>query len=238
MKTLAVLLVLLCPASPADRAEPGIPVGERLIYRMSWLGVPIGTAELWAKETTMMNGRAVVHVVGIMRTNKVLSTIYPVRNEIHSWIDAHTLTSVKFEKRISEGRTRAHQVVEFGEPTHDVVSAFYWVRRQALVPGQSVRTVVVADGMEWALEVVVLRRRRRQFRGWGRRDTLLVDPRGRVAGLPEKRGKSLIDFSDDASKLPLRITYKAPFGRIVGLLMSDAALAEQGTEPDDADAGD
>src|SRR3989338_11271330 len=152
MKIFILLLAFFISLSPAYAAEAGIPVGERLVYDMSWLGIPIGTAELWAKEKTMMNSREVSHVVGIMQTNKFLSTIYPDRDEIHSWIDAETLTSVKFEKKISEGKTSAHEITEFQKPTHDVISAFYWVRRQSLTPGRSVRTVVIADKKEWALE--------------------------------------------------------------------------------------
>lgn len=219
MKIFLLLLAFLFSGRPADCAEAGIPLGERLVYHMSWLGVPIGTAELWAKEKTTMNGKEVFHVVGIMQTNKFLSAIFPVHDEIHSWIDAETLTSIKFEKKISEGKTRSHESMEFQKPAHDVISAFYWVRRQQLTPGQSVRTVVTADRKEWALELVVLKRETLELRGWDPVDTLLVEPRSRVAGLPEKKGKSLMNLSDDSSKKPVRITYKAPFGRIAGILI-------------------
>ena len=207
MKIFVLLLTLLCAALPAHGSEAAIPLGERLVYRMSWLGIPIGTAELWAKEQITMNGKEVIHVIGRMETNKFLSVIYPIRNEIHSWIDADTLTSVKFEKHISEGMMKAHEIMEFKTPAHDVISAFYWARRQPLTPGQSVRTALIVDGNEWTLEVVVLQRRTLELRGWGQADTLLIEPRGRTAGLPEKKGKSLMDILDDASKIPLRITY-------------------------------
>lgn len=230
MKTFILLLAFFFSASPANCSEADIPLGERLVYNMSWLGVPIGTAELWAKEKTTINGKEVFHVVGILQTNKVLSVLYPVRDEIHSWIDAETLASVKFEKKISEGRTRVHEIVEFQKPAHDVISAFYWVRRQPLTPGQTVRTAVIADGKEWALEVAVLKRQTMTFQGWGLVDTLLVEPKSRVEGLPGKRGKSLINLSDDASKNPLRITYKAPFGHIAGLLVRNGASSE-GRDP-------
>ncbi len=169
-----------------------------------------------------MNGKEVFHVVGTLQTNKFLSTIYPVRDEIHSWIDVETLTSVKFEKKISEGKKRVDETVEFQKPTHDVVSAFYWVRRQPLTPGQSVWAVVIADRKEWTLEVAVLKRQTMKFQGWGLVDTVLVEPKSTVLDLPGKRGKSLIYLSDDASKKPISITYKAPFGHIAGLLLPDA----------------
>jgi len=221
-----LFLTLFLFASPAYGAQTGIPLGESLVYGMSWLGVPIGTAELWVKEKMTMNGKEVFHVVGTMQTNNFLSVIYPVHNEIHSWIDAETLTSVKFEKKISEGRTRAHEIIEFPKPEHDVISAFYWVRRQSLIPGQSVRVVVIADRKEWTLEVAVLKRQTLELRGWGAVNTLLVEPKSRVAGSMEKRGKSLVNFSDDIAKIPLRITYKAPFGRISGVLMKNSVSSD------------
>lgn len=229
MRRLLPLLVLLICVPPAYGAGEGFPLGERLVYHMSWLGVPIGTAELWAKEKMTVNGKEVFHVVGLMQTNKFLSAIYPIHNEIHSWIDADTLTSVKFEKKISEGPRQAHEIMEFTEPVHDVISGFYWVRRQPLTPGQSFRTVIIADRQKWALEVVVLKQRSLKFRGWGRVDTLLVEPTSRVEGSSEKRGKSLMDLSADASKTPLRVTYKAPFGRMIGLLVNNPS-AERDSE--------
>lgn len=222
MKIFLFLIAILFSASSTYAIEANIPsLDERLTYRMYWNGIPIGTGELWVKEKTTMNGKEVFHVVGIMQTNKVLSAIHPVHDEIHSWIDTQTLTSVKFEKKISEGSKRAYEVIEFKEPTHDVITAFYWMRRQALEPGGSVRTVVVADKKEWALEIVVLKRESLEIRRMAPIDTLLIEPRSKVQGLPEKKNKSFVHLSDDASKKPIKITYRASFGHMVGLLVRE-----------------
>lgn len=207
--------VALPPLSPPDQA---FPLGEKLVYDISWVGIPIGTGELWAKEKTSLAGREVYHIVGVIETNKFLSTIFPVHDEIHSWIDVATLRSVRFEKKISEGSKKINEKMVFETPTHDVLSAFYWVRRQMLTPGESAKTVVRADRKEWALEVVVMRRELITVRGRGTFDTLLVEPRSRVAGRPEQKGKSLIHLSADSSRKPVKLTYKAPFGRIMGIL--------------------
>jgi len=222
MKTFVLALAIFCFAAVAHGAEAKFPIGERLVYDMTWMGVPIGTAELWAKEKTTLGGREVFHVVGLMETNKFLSAIYPVRNEIHSWIDAETLTSVKFEKFISEGKTSSHEVMEFTKPTQDVISIFYWARLQPLEPGKTFRAVVTVDRKEWELEAVVLKRETLEIRRWRPVPTLLVEPRGRLAGQSQKKGKSFMSFTDDPSKKPIRITYKAPFGIMAGVLAGES----------------
>ncbi len=221
MKIFCLLIGILFFTPAAFCAEPGIPVGERLVYHLSWMGIPIGRGELWVKEKAIINGKEVVHVVGMLQTNDFLSTIYPVRDEIHSWIDAETLTSVKFEKEVNEGsKSRVHKSMEFEQATHDVISAFYWVRRQPMKPGESLRTTVIADEKEWELEVMVLRRETLELRGWEPVATLLVEPTSRQ-GKVWKKGRSLISLSDDASKKPLKVIYQAPFGRIVGVLFRE-----------------
>ena len=124
----------------------GIPLGERLEYKITWLRIPVGIGEIWAKEKIMLAGREVIHVVGVIKTNKVLSKIFPMLDEAHSWIDAKTFESVQFEKKVDELFLHAHERMIFDParkkgyfesfatglkkefdittPVHDVLSAF------------------------------------------------------------------------------------------------------------------
>ena len=215
-----------------------IPVGERLVYKISWFGIPVGTGELWAQERTELAGREVIHVVGLIENNKFLSAIFPMRDEIHSWIDAETLESVQFEKKVNESKIKADEVMVFdrtsgkgsyesfetGEkkefdvqvPVHDVCSAFYWVRRQVLVPGESVKVTLTCDRKDWALEAHVLRRETLKLHG-EKVETLRIEPVTVVEG-EERRGRAWFNVTDDPSHTPVRIVYKAPFGSVVGVL--------------------
>ena len=144
-----------------------IPVGERLVYKITWLKIPVGYGEIFAKEKTTLRGREVFHIVGRVNTNKVLSKIFPMHDEIHSWIDAETLESLQFEKQIDElfidtrekmtfdaaNKKGVFESLKTGEkkefpvtaPIQDVLSVFYWTRRQKLTPGIPVTTSVYAD---------------------------------------------------------------------------------------------
>ncbi len=215
-----------------------MPLGERLVYKISWLGIPVGGGELWVKEKTRLAGRDVIHIVGVIETNRFLSNIFPMHDEAHSWIDAETFESVQFEKQVNELMVRAHEKTVFDAsrrkghyesfktglkkefdvttPVHDVFSAFYWARRQVLVPGESVKTVLSCDQKDWALEINVLRRETVKLYGKNI-DTIRLEPITRVNGV-EKRGRAWINVTTDPSRKPIRIVYKAPFGSVVGTL--------------------
>ena len=131
------------------------------------MGIAVEIGDLWVKEKTTLGGREVFHVVGKIETNKVLSKIFPMHDEAHSWIDAETLESLQFEKKVNELFIKTHERMVFdsekrkgyfesfktGEkkefdlniPVHDVLSAFYWIRRQVLIPGESIHTVIIVD---------------------------------------------------------------------------------------------
>ncbi len=240
--TLGFLLLTL-GGLPSVFAEPSVqetlPLGERLVYKITWLRIPVGVGEIWVKEKTTLNGREVYHVVGKIETNKVLSKIFPMHDEAHSWIDVETLESLKFEKVIDELFLDVHEVMTFDSarkkgffesftsgkknefsvttPVQDVFSVFYWIRRQNLVPGTPLKTVLCADQKDWTLtintrgeETVKLNDKKIK--------TLRVDPDSVVEGV-EKRGRSKINLTNDASRKPLRITFKAAFGSVTGTLI-------------------
>src|SRR6185436_306303 len=108
--------------------------------------------------------------------------------------------------------TGAKREFDVTAPVHDVLSAVYWVRRQALVPGESVHTVLSCDQQDWALEINVLRPETVKVRGRSV-DTIRLEPITRVNGV-ERRGRAWFNLTADASRKPIRIGYKAAFGRI------------------------
>ena len=225
----------------ADSPKPNqaIPLGEDLVYRITWIGIPVGIGQLFVREKTTLNGREVYHVVGIVETNKVLSKIFPMHDEAHSFIDAETFESVQFEKVINELIINTHEKMVFDHdkgkgyfesfktsekkefdiesPVHDAFSVFYWVRRQDFIPGKSVKTTLVADRKEWALEAKVVKKEKVKIDG-KKIDTIRIEPNTIVEG-KEKKGLARFNLTDDASRTPVRISYKATFGRVTGTLV-------------------
>lgn len=225
---------------PLTPPSQEIPLGERLVYKITWLKIPVGTGEVWVKEKMTLGGREVIHVIGRIETNKVLNKIFPMHDEAHSWMDARTLESVQFEKKIDELLINAHERMVFDRtkgqgywesfktgkksdfnvraPAHDILSAFFWVRRQLTDPDQTAQITVIADQEDWTLEIPGFRRETVEIRG-KKMDTLRIEPLTQEKG-KEKRKKSWFHVSTDASRKPVRIVYKAPFGSVVGTLVN------------------
>ncbi|HTL48329.1 MAG TPA: DUF3108 domain-containing protein [Verrucomicrobiae bacterium] len=240
---ICVLLAAACGlfAARATRAEdpaPALPLGEKLHYKITWLGIPVGTGELRVEEKTTLDGREVYHAVGFIETNRILRKIFPMHDEAESWIDAVTLESLQFEKKIDELILNTHEKMTFDAPrrkgrfeslksgetqefdipaaAHDVISAAFWARRQELAPDRPARTVLIADRKEWELELDTVGVETIKWQG-KKVEVLRVDPVTRVGG-EEKRGRASFYLTLDAARKPLRIVFKAPFGSVVGTL--------------------
>lgn len=231
-------IVLLRNAGAQETALPRMPVGEHLVYKITWLRIPVGTGQVWVEGETEIRGRKAFHVVARIETNHVLRAIFPMRDEIHSWIDAERFESLQFEKKVQNVRAKAHERVVFDSqrgkgyvesfttrhkkefdvvaPAHDFLSAFYWVRRQSLMVGESVTTVISGDQKNWYLTAKVLGRKILEF-GDKKVNTLAVEA---DTWLPaEKKGwKPVLYLAADDRRTPLKIKHKAPFGHVVGTL--------------------
>ncbi len=243
-KKVLILVALLLAAHEQSSAEESIvpkdfPLGERLFYKIKWLRISVGYGQIWVKEKTKLNGRDVFHIVGRIDSNKVLSKIFPIHDEIHGWVDTRTFEAIQFEKKIDELFLDTHErmvydasqkkgyfeSLETGKknifpltlPVHDFISSFYWVRRQHLIPGGSAKMTLTCDQKDWALTINVLKKETVLLNGQ-KIDTLLVEPMTFVEG-EEKRGRAWMNLTNDAQRIPVRIIYKAPFGSVVGTLM-------------------
>ncbi len=257
-----LMLVAACSAQAANNfsakntavaalAQPQqtIPLAEHLVYEVSWMGVPVGLGILEVKELTQQDGRKAFHVVAVAETNEFLSKIYPVHDEVHSWIDAETFQSLQFQKKVSEGSYRANEIIRYdgarkkgyyqslkngtkkefdiAVPVHDILSAFYWSRRQSLEPGKSIKTIVNSDEKDWDLEIQVLRRETKELRGQGLFDTILIEPKTRLKGVLEKRGRVWVYLKNDRFRTPVLITFRTPFGPAIGILKKVKVVGQQ-----------
>lgn len=224
---------------PLDRPA----LGESLVYDVLWMGIPIGVGTLDVKEMATVGGRSAFHIVAVARTNEFLSKLYPVEDEVHTYIDAEHGFSLQFSKTLKEGRYRADEkilydyaamkgtyeskkngsVKTFDLPSkvQDMLSAFYWFRYQTARAGDRLHTVINGEEKNWDLEIVVLKEEEKEIRGLVV-PALLVEPKTRLKGILYDRGRAWVHFSADKRRLPLLITLKTPFGPVVGVLRGDA----------------
>ena len=92
----------VAPVAPVvTRAAVPFSVGEELTYKATFGGIPAGTARMRVEGIELVRGRPAYHVVFTIEGGVPL---FRVRDRYESWIDVHTLASLRHRQQISEGR--------------------------------------------------------------------------------------------------------------------------------------
>lgn len=217
------------PSAPTRLASSVVPVlapvpfavGEELVYRATFGGIPAGTARMKVEGITEIRGRPAYHVVFAIDGGV---PFFRVRDRFESWIDVETLASLRHVQRIQEGGYKRHTTYDFyperaqyrkdGGPLEPSVrqplddgSFIYAVRAAAVRPGETRR-----DDRYFKLDrnPVVLR-------GLGREEVrvkagtyaaVVVEPTIRTNGLFAEGGEARVWFSDDAHRYPVQLRSK------------------------------
>jgi hypothetical protein len=233
-------------ANVIEPAMKSLAPGEKLEYEVYWMGFHVGLGTLEIREKTVLNGREALHLVAIAETNDFLSKLFPVHDEVHSFVDAETYYSLEFRKVLSEGRYRADEKmtydydknkvyyeslkngskkeIDIPGPVQDFLSAFFWFRTQDIQVGESVKTVVNGEEKNWDLKIRCLRRETKELRGNQVYDTFMVEPKTELKGALYNKGRAWVHFTADKRRIPVLFTIKTPFDPVIGILKSTPAL--------------
>ena len=233
--------------SPKHRTESAVEaplkefrVGEKFIYDVSWLGIPIGLVYLEVREKIMLRGRPAFHIVALARTSEFLTKIYPVRDQIQTFIDAERHCSLEFRKNVREGRYRAHEriIYDYAQRTghyrslknksfkefplesdvQDFLSAFFWFRLPDARVGQKLHVVLNGEEKNWDLEIDVQKMETKELKGNRVIPALVVEPKSRMKGMLYNRGRAWVYFSADAPRIPIWMKIQTPWGPISAVL--------------------
>jgi hypothetical protein len=234
---------LMGPEMPYEPEYKRLPVfPEKLTLSVSWGLLSVGEATLGVDKIVMFNGRPAYHIVSEARSNSFCDTFYQVRDLNESWLDARTLTSLGYSKKLREGRyyrdvwvlydrdagtfverqTRKNGSFEVKTGTipaqvQDILSSVYYTRSRPLPDGGSV-VVDVNTPDNWPLVVKVMKRETIKVPA-GQYRSVLVEPAMRREGLFIQKGKRLrLWLSDDAARRPLMMKVEVFFGHITAVL--------------------
>jgi len=235
LQVTAAFLWIACamPSAPSAQIVP-----EKLVYELSWGGIPVGTA---TQEIT--DDGAERRIVSTARSNAWLSVFYQVEDRIES----HLLRkeglfpgiTLRYRMQMREGGRRRDREIIFapasGEAryldhltgervavsipprTCDIYASFYYIRYLDLEVGRSV-FVDVLDGKEARhIEVQVLRKEKLRT-VLGELMTLVVKPLVGAEGVFEGKGGVTIWFTDDARRIPVRAETKVSVGSVTATL--------------------
>ena len=211
------------------------PVGERLIYRIYWGIIPVGlavTSTEWLEE----DGRRLLRIRFRTKSNRVLETIYPVDDSIESVVDPATFLPIRFEKKLSEGSHRYHEVTVFDRTnnvarwesklpgrtktfpirpdTRDIPSFMYYMRSHTFEPGAREHYEVMADEKTYDLWVNVIKWDQTSLPIYGDVECFRAEPEAAFNGLfVRDKGQIWLWASRDERCLATRVVVQIPVAK-------------------------
>jgi hypothetical protein len=190
-----------------------------------------------------VDGRRAYRIVMKAESNSFVSKFYKVRDRAESFVDAESLYSRRFVKRLREGGYEKDIDVRFDQEhrkarytdgealdvpagVHDVLSAFYYVRTVPLPAGGSLSIPTHDNKKSYEMLVKVHRRERVQVPA-GTFDCVVVEPILKSEGVFKSKGSIHVWLTDDARRIPVLVKSKIPIGSI-SVSLTDMRLAFEG----------
>ena len=234
-------------ATPAGPATVPYGIGENLVFSIDYGPVNAGEGTLEVRKVIDFEGHPCYEIVSEAKSNRFFSTFYKVRDKVVSYIDIHDQYSRYFSKRLREGNYKKNvayrldqeagkayytdgNVFDIIPGTHDILSAFYYVRSLDLVPGEDPEITTHSSHKNYGLKVIVHGRETIEVPA-GTFDCIVVEPVILGEGLFQHEGKLTVWLTDDEARMPVLMKTKVPVGSI------DASLKEyrlgRPLQPDD-----
>ena len=225
------------PKPLRDLGQKALRVPEKLLFDVIWGGwsfnwVNAGKATL---ELLPTDSATTWQIRSRAWSNGFFQTFYPVRDTVVSLIDSRGIYPVRFDKHLHEGNYKASISATYDqarhtlsmqdtvfpiEPfTHDVLSAFYFIRTQHLVAGDTLELAAVSGKKKYSLKVLCHGRETIEVPA-GTFKTLVVEPVLKEDGLFKAKGKLTIWVTDDEAHIPVKMQSKIPVGSIKVELVS------------------
>jgi hypothetical protein len=209
---------------------------ETLTYRISMLGMPVGTAELAAKQE-----KGEVRITLRVQSNAAFSQLYPVDDSIETRHIAGNFILSRIRQR--EGSFRGDkgftiflrdksvfwidrlkkQSIWEALPNNsvvDILSGLYYLRNQPLEVGKSVMLQLFDSNRYAATSVAVLRKEHLTLPGLRQVDTLLVHPQLKTEGIFKRTGDIFVWLTDDLNKVPVKVETRISLGKVTAELVS------------------
>ncbi len=216
---------------------------EQLTYDVSWGYLGVGQATLEITGLVDFDGEPAYRIQSRAISNGFCDTFYQVRDLNESWVDANTLTSLAYSKKLREGHFVRDEWVTYDTKNktflarwvgkdknyevrrgtipasvQDILSSMVYLRSQNLVPGTDV-VLDVNTKQNWPLAIRIIKKESIKTPA-GTFKTILVEPGLRQEGIFIQKGKKLqIWLTDDDKKIPVQMKVEVFFGHISAKLV-------------------
>lgn len=214
------------------QAQPtGFRIGEKLVYSIKYMGIPIGNAEGQVLGIEKIKNRQAYHIQVSVRSNPVIDFIHKVRGIHHSYIDKEKLYSLRYEAW-EEGNSKplytmefdhANQLVDYVYPSakqnrrmeifkgsQDQVSLAYVFRLLDLAPNQAYKIPLHADQKKWMISVLTHESIPIRDRIAGPNQALKVQPSLDFINALAKKGTVEGWITLDDRRIPLSVKVRVP----------------------------
>ena len=230
-------------ASAAGLAPVPWKIGEYFQFSIDWNGLNGGNSLMQVQNLTRVDGHRAYRIVMKAESNSFVSKFYKVRDRAESFIDAESLYTRRFVKRLREGgyekdidvrfdqaakkaRYSDGEIFDVAPGVHDVLSAFYYVRTVPLPTGASI-TIPTHDNKKSYEMLVKVHRREKVEVPAGKFDCVVVEPILKSEGVFKSKGSIHVWLTDDARRIPVLVKSKIPIGSI-SVSLTDMRLAFEG----------
>jgi hypothetical protein len=209
---------------------PPFKVGEQLNFNFYAGNSPqvIGTATFHVRGRSRYFNRDGFLLGFAAQTVGPGQTLFPVSDQINSYVDAVTLLPFRTELRLQEGRRRVNWVVsadqdrgnalfddgtrvEIPAGTHDLLSVLYAMRSFDLTPGKQTLASLLVNKRPRRLSVTVTQQATIELGGQRIPAVELLLSTGEPQG---DRFALRVWVSTDRRRLPLRLTAQTPLGPV------------------------
>lgn len=222
-------------AQPAAVTAP-FGVGEVLEYEINYAIIDAGTLRLAVEGIEPVDGRQAYHLVSRAQTNRTVSALYSLTDQLQSWMDVERLHALRYEKEsVEKGkrRDRSYRLdqqrnvridLESGDEdpmppgAQDDLSIFYFLRTLPLEEGKRLTLNVLMDPDDNPMRVTVLGEEEVKVPA-GRFKTLVLQLDVETdSGVFAQGGELKVWMTDDAQRVPVKLESKLAVGSFTASL--------------------
>jgi hypothetical protein len=214
----------------------------------------VGWAEFKTRWITE-NGRKLLALRAVARTNWVADKIYPVDDEVETIVEPDTFLPLRHTCRIREAQHRRHdrilfdhgrkraqwmslaqgkqQEIAIESDSRDVLSLAYFMRSKEFKVGQQEKFRVAVDNKLYELAVTGLSVEKLDVGGLGRTECIKVEPRAKFGEIFVRKGRIWLWFSNDRRHLCALMGVRLAVASLKAVLTGVETPAEGNGSPEE-----